>query len=333
MADLLYVGDPHATISELPDLERLMALICQVARDKKPDGVVFLGDQYHHHGIVHLEVVDFWMRAIDQLKLLTKVYLMVGNHDKPGNGRSDIHSMMIHAGDVTRRVHVIDKPRVFEEIPGTVFIPHMDSGKAFVEACKDFLTVPLVVCHQTFDGSRYENGFYAKDGIDPNLVPQEMILSGHIHAPQRFGKVWYVGAPRWRTSADANTERHLWLMSQAQGSMLCKAKFDTGEVCRRIIDLEEVETGGLVWENYDTKKDDVRLTLKGPEFWLKPYAKMRAEQGFKVRTICTDKSTAPRVRESEGITTALKKFVSAAKPKNNTPIPVLEKLVAERLHV
>jgi hypothetical protein len=40
-----------------------------------------------------------------------------------------------------------------------------------------------VVCHATFNGARYENGFYAKEALDPDAVPQKRIISGHIHTP------------------------------------------------------------------------------------------------------------------------------------------------------
>jgi DNA repair exonuclease SbcCD nuclease subunit len=335
---VLYIGDPHITVAELADGAALVDLVVKTAVQLKPDAIVFLGDQYHHHSIVHLEVMNFWLKALEHLVETTtaEIYIMVGNHDKPGSGRQDIHALLAHK-DRHPRVHIVERPHrlIVPTIPmytGVLLIPHQDSGEEFLKLCSHFVSeTKTVVCHQTFDGGRYENGFYAKDGVDPEKVPQPSILSGHIHAPQEFGKVWYVGAPRWRTTSDANTERAIWLVEHDDtGAMVSRTAIDTGDVCRRILDLEETEVGGLVVERYDTKKDDVRLTLKGPDFWLKAYGKMRKEQGFKVRTVCTDTKSAPRVRESEGIAPAFKKFVSAYKPKNNTPLPVLEKLVAER---
>jgi hypothetical protein len=330
VANILYVGDPHATVAELPDMEALVGLIGRVVEREAVDGIVFLGDQYHHHGILHLEVIDFWMRTIKRLARDTRLYLMVGNHDKAGNGRSDIHSLMIHEGQGPN-VKVIDRPSYFQDIPGTVLIPHMDSAEDFLAACEAHKHLPTVVCHQTFAGSQYENGFYAKDGINPDLVPQETILSGHIHRPQRNGKVWYVGAPRWRTSADADTERRLWLMTQGPGVMVVKAQYDTGEVCRRIVHTIEEEDLPLDLDAYDLEKDDVTVTLTGSAEWLAIQVPKRERQGFRVRTIKTGVAAAPRIRESEGVSTAFKRFVTGYQPKHKTPIPVLEKLAAERI--
>jgi len=39
----------------------------------------------------------------------------------------------------------------------------------------------ILFCHQTFDGAKFENGFYAPDGFDFSGIKYEKIISGHIH--------------------------------------------------------------------------------------------------------------------------------------------------------
>ena len=339
---VLYVGDPHVTVSELADSWALIELVNRTASEHEVDAIVFLGDQYHTHSLVHLQVMHFWMQALEHVwsahtgSKLAKVFLLVGNHDKGGDSNQQhVHAMLAHK-DRNPMVTVVDEPTRIG--PGVIAIPHRDSGEDFLSLCSEYPEDATVVCHQTFNGGQYDNGFYAKDGIDPNLVPQPMILSGHIHAPQSFGKVWYVGAPRWRTASDANVERNIWVVEHdAQGNIVSKTPVRTGETCRRIWDLtmEESDTSkGFPFfrDQYDTKKDDVRITLKGGDEYLKTYGPQLERAGFRVRTIRTDKVSAPRVRESEGVSTAFKKFVDAFEPKWSTPKEVLHKLVQERLH-
>jgi hypothetical protein len=108
--------------------------------------------------------------------------------------------MMVHTN-----IMVVDEPRVV--LPGILFVPYVHDPAEFVQICQQYPEAKTVVCHQTFAGSYFENGFLTPDGVEPNLLPQEQVISGHVHSPQRIGKVWYPGAPRWRTVSDANTER------------------------------------------------------------------------------------------------------------------------------
>ena len=169
-------------------------------------------------------------------------------------------------------VTVVDEPTRIG--PGVIAIPHRDSGEDFLSLCSEYPEDATVVCHQTFNGGQYDNGFYAKDGIDPNLVPQPMILSGHIHAPQSFGKVWYVGAPRWRTASDANVERAIWVVEHDDlGNIVSKTPVRTGETCRRIWELRgrraTTPVRIRILSDLDGHKDDIRVTCRGSEEWIR----------------------------------------------------------------
>ena len=120
-----------------------------------------------------------------------------------------------------------------------------------------------VVCHQTFAGSDYGNGFYAKDGINPDLIPQKKIIGGHIHSGQEFGKVFYVGSPRWRTLTDANQDRAIWLIEfDGEGNLLNKTPFSTNGVCRRVFAATLTPDNPQIPDMQ--VKDRYRITVKGP---------------------------------------------------------------------
>jgi metallophosphoesterase superfamily enzyme len=77
----LLIGDVHAKVEDLEDVGRLMSYIEEICLGNKVDRIVFLGDQHHHHGVMHVKVVKFWTDAIQRLSKLAEVVLMVGNHD------------------------------------------------------------------------------------------------------------------------------------------------------------------------------------------------------------------------------------------------------------
>lgn len=324
MSKLLLVGDCHAVPEELEDCQNLINYICKIAVEQKAE-VCFMGDQYNTMSVVRVEVMDFWIRAFEKMvNLEIEVHALVGNHDFSGAGRL-IHSMAAHESVI----NVIDSSCVIA--PGVLAIPHYDDPNLFLEIVKINPEYKTLLCHQTVTGSTYENGFYAPDGIDPNLIPQENIISGHIHSPQAFGKVTYIGAPRWRTLSDANVERAIWLYEfDDKGNVVNKTPFSTGGVCRQIKYLQDVPSSPI-----DVVLDssvDWRIDIKGPADWIEKRKTELAGPGVKIRTFKTE-GTRPVVKESDGIAMAFQKYLNRFTPKFGTNKEHLTVLAKERLNV
>jgi DNA repair exonuclease SbcCD nuclease subunit len=236
----------HVVPEELAECERVGDLIVETAAREQPRHIVFLGDQYNNHASVHVRVQDFWLRLFDRLTHRKNhaqqyhegpvVIAMKGNHDLDPTHGVTAHALQAHR----HQVYVVEKPEV---IDGMLFVPYTHDADEFYawisgsEKPKLYEPAPrdarVLFCHQTFNGCHYENGFYAKDGFDLERVPQPRVISGHIHAPQVFDKIWYPGAPRWRSAADANTERGIYLVDYDHGlsdAPFIVKRFDTGPV-------------------------------------------------------------------------------------------------------
>ncbi len=323
----LFIGDPHATVDSLQEMRSLISFIEGLIVEHQPDKVVFLGDQYHQHSIIHLSVMSFWTEAFTSLvkaglRLMkpSQIFAMVGNHDMSGVAANRETSMSAHAAQVT----VLNTPRTMD---GVLYVPYQANNDDFVRICNES-EAKIVICHQSFMGAAYDNGFYDPDGIDPNLIPQEQIISGHIHTPQSFGKVWYPGAPRWRTVNDANTERHVWLVEHGDdGTILSKTGFNTNVCCRSIHLLEDRPGQTAV---IPTGNVNVIVDIYGPKEYV---ASRKAElegSGARVRTF-PDTEKIIRVKESDGIATAYKAFIDDYKAKHGTAPAAIWKMAQERV--
>lgn len=325
---ILLVGDTHAVPDELDDCSRLIEFIIDVCRTNDVREVLFLGDQHHTHAILRLEVMNFWRTAFTALRSAgLRVACLVGNHDQASPG-SSINAMAAYQG----LVEVIDRPKT---VKGIMFLPYYHDQAEFLEACRGqdggLFKPKTVICHQTFDGSTYENGFLASDGFDPNLVPQELIISGHIHTAQEFGKVWYLGAPRWRTLSDANTERALWVVEFNEGRLVKRTPFDTGVVCKQIkhvIDTEEKPVSIPL-----DPRHQWRVDVKGSESWCNVRKIALTAPGVRVRVFPDQASRLGQVRESEGIEKAFRSFMGCFEPIHGTDRALLDTMVKERLKV
>lgn len=322
------VGDPHACPEELQDCENLMRFVKETVKSQPdPTSVLMLGDNYHHHGIVHLSVMKFWDDVFeDMAEYAPGSVSLVGNHDQDGAGNAFVHAMRSHR----HQLRVVDQPRVME---GMLYMPYTGDADEFVKSCVANPTETLI-CHQTFEGSTYENGFYARDGVDPNLIPQKYVISGHIHTPQEFGdentRVWYIGAPRWRTQSDANVARAIWLLDFKDGVLQSKIGFDTGVVCRQIRFVTDTPEDP-VKETLDPRHD-WRIDIRGPRDWIETRKTALSAPGVKVRTFCTDRA-APRIRESDGIDQSFRRFVTNYRPRYGTETERLLTLSQERVGV
>jgi calcineurin-like phosphoesterase family protein len=314
MRKILFVGDPHATPEALDDCRALMELVEAVSTTETVDEVCILGDLHHTHNVIRAEVMAFWMHYVRGKRLI------VGNHDFSGEG-SDTHALLAYQD----RALVVDRPTLDR---GILYLPYFSDRAAFVEACKTGGNT--LVCHQTFAGSKYENGFYAEDGVNPDLIPHESIISGHIHTAQTFGRVTYIGAPRWRTRSDANINRALWLYTfDDSGRVADKKSFDTGMVCRQIFCF--TDTPDAPFTGDIDPRHDWRIDIRGPSAWVEQ-RKALFGPGVKVRTFKTDQ-VAVKVRESEGIEKAFTTYLERFKARHGTPVEALRSLAKERLHV
>lgn len=223
----LFIGDPHVQVSNLKDSLKLMDFIKDQAKKHNVSKIVFLGDLFHTHGVIRIEVLNFWKNAFKELQRQYDIIALCGNHDMIlGESKyAGLSSVSMLDEQYKYNVSIIDCPTI---IDGVAYVPYMSDKAAFLSACGELYSegaTKLLVAHQTFTGATYENGFYAEDGIDPALIPQEYILSGHIHKQQEIGKCFYQGTPKWDTMSDANEDKGIWIYTHNKDMSIKSKKF------------------------------------------------------------------------------------------------------------
>jgi hypothetical protein len=320
---LLFIGDPHGRKEDLADLRQLFEYCSKISRDTGAIPV-FLGDLKHHHGIVYAEVMDFysrWFRKTDNW--YAKPIVVKGNHDMVLG--TQIHTLTPYMDYVDL---VADEPMVRN---GVVFVPYMEDLDALVKTCGLYSECGTLVFHATVDGALYENGFPARDGVDPRLFPQKHIVSGHIHRPGFIGKVHYVGAPRWLGVSDANTDRAIWVMDfDEKGNLLKRESYSTNGICRQIFHFSDTESNPLDPASLNTKSYNI-VDIHGRGDWVESRSRIFEQMGCRIRSF-KEQQVIGNVRESDGIDAAFVKFCAQFKPEYGTPIEILKEIVENRLH-
>jgi Calcineurin-like phosphoesterase len=320
----VFVGDPHGEAGDLDDLKALLARVKQVCHEVQAPPW-FLGDQYDTHAIVHAEVMKVWYDFLREMSdpFGERTVMLKGNHDGPANGTTGATALLTHVDQCV----VVTEPRMIGPL---LALPYIKDPAEFVGACRKYGQAHTVVCHQEFDGSHYETGYPALGGAKPTDVPQELIVSGHIHTPASFGKVRHLGAPRWRVELDAKVEeRFLWLMEfDEEGRLASEKPFETGPYVRRIrrfVDTPAKPAPLGPWP----PKDDVRVDVRGPREYVADRAPLHEAAGCLVRRL-PDAEVRMSVKESDGVPVAWAAWVDSFKPPRGTPIGTLKKMLAER---
>lgn len=327
----LMVGDMHVRPDDLADCENLMeGLLETLEACPQVAEIWFLGDLFHTHAWIHVDVQAFWLKWLRTLSELALVNVVIGNHDQAPSGNHAVQWVKETSLEVT----------VFDEAslhPGFAVVPYMRK-EDFLQATEE-LKGPssILICHQTFAGAQFENGFYAPEGVSPDAISFANVISGHIHEPQILkganSTIYYVGSPRWISLNDANSERFIHLVSiSSEGDLVEIEKIPTGQWCKRILRVEVTPESTWTERTLDLKVvgegDEYHFDLRGPKVWCEEAAALYSRYG-KVRTF-PEQAHVVHVRESEGVFQAFRKFVDSYVPLNATPVAQLKTMVEER---
>ena len=242
----LRIGDPHAKVSNLQEMEKLMHFVNEQIIPNKVDRVEILGDLFHTHAVLRLEVLEFWDAWIDVLTAheQTQIIILVGNHDQSGDYADGAHALSVFKRIRKKNLHIVDSPRNLGIIG---YMPYVHSNDQFLEYARSLHSngAKVLVSHTTYQGSKFESGIYAPDGVDPEQLPFDLLISGHIHSRQRFvtsrgQSVIYPGTSRWDSGSDANEPKGLWLVTHndVSGSIESERFIDTSEVVTPIVSVE-----------------------------------------------------------------------------------------------
>jgi DNA repair exonuclease SbcCD nuclease subunit len=205
MSKILFIGDPHLKITRFQVALDFLKWINKTIADVKPDLVINLGDTFDTHAVVRSEILAEVRKHICCIVDMGISYMYVlGNHDMFKPNDSKYHALQTLA-DLHKNFRVIDEVVHFKNLNMTI-VPYQPDHTKFPKE-----TMPICVAHQTFVGADY--GYHRPDvGVDADKVSAELIVSGHIHRRQEFGKVKYPGSPFAQSVGDINQIKGIMIL-------------------------------------------------------------------------------------------------------------------------
>jgi DNA repair exonuclease SbcCD nuclease subunit len=195
MAKILLIGDVHLKITRFDLCKSFLNWLNLVIEQEKPDLVINLGDSFDSHAVLRSELMEeFKQHVLKVVNFGTPYYYILGNHDfyKPNSSR-------YHALQPFKELHplftVVESPI---DVDNMTLVPYQVDLNTFPKITKD-----ICIAHQTFIGADY--GFKRADaGVNADDISADIIISGHVHGKQQFGKVYYPGTPYSQSIDDVN---------------------------------------------------------------------------------------------------------------------------------
>lgn len=270
----MYLGDPHVTQNNMEESQKLINFVAKELKKNRCNNLVILGDLFHTHGVIQLPVMEFWEKSIKKLLKICRIFIIKGNHDTI-LGESEFSGLtpITYAYSKSNQYNLIKalEPTLYGNIG---FLSYEEDPESFYENA-NFLYrngAKVLVCHQTFNGAKYESGIFAPDGLDLERLPFETVISGHIHSRQRFNKLIYPGTAKWDSKSDANEIKGLYIVDHniLTGHVENEVFISTEEVCTPIV-------GITLKEGQDMptlpKNARVNIELVGSSDWVQKIKK------------------------------------------------------------
>ena len=82
---IICIGDLHIKISNMSRAKEMTSRIIETVKDIKPDFVVVMGDTLDRFNDVKTEALTLAIDFLSELHKISKVFLLIGNHDLPNN--------------------------------------------------------------------------------------------------------------------------------------------------------------------------------------------------------------------------------------------------------
>ena len=173
----------------------------------RPDIVCNLGDTFHNHAVLRSELLTEFKRHVVAVSSTTPYWYVLGNHDQYKPKDNKYHALQ--AFEEIQNFTVFDKVVHFDNknspYNGISVVPYVQEFDHFPET-----TQAICITHNTFIGADY--GFKREDcGVNADRISADVIISGHIHKRQSFGKVIYPGTPYAHNATDVDQTKGLLL--------------------------------------------------------------------------------------------------------------------------
>jgi DNA repair exonuclease SbcCD nuclease subunit len=258
---ILFIGDPHIQVKNIPEVEIFMERLINLATKREPDLIIIAGDLLHTHERLHTLALNKAYEMVNDMRLIAKTYVLVGNHDYIQNQQFLTQNHWMTGLKEWKNTVIVDKV-LSETIRGEkfIFVPYVPPGR-FEEALQTFhgewRDASCIFAHQEFAGCKM-GAIVSVEG-DKWPLDNPHVISGHIHSKQSpQPNIYYSGSAMQH--AFGESEKNIIACLTFDGGLHENDEVDLQLPRKRIVymDVEDIED----YSTPDTK-DTIKVTVSG----------------------------------------------------------------------
>jgi DNA repair exonuclease SbcCD nuclease subunit len=260
---VIAIGDPHFRTDNIPEVNQFMDRLENLCKEEKPDFIVVLGDVLHTHERLHTMPLNKAYELISRLRVISKTFILVGNHDMTSNQNFLNTNHWMNAMKEWNNVTVVDKVEYYkiQDFLFT-FVPYVPPGR-FIEALEsdkkfDWKQSDCIFAHQEFYGCKM-GAIVSSDG-DKWDESNPYIISGHIHSNQNIGvNIYYPGSSMQHAFGESD-RNIIPLLEFTKNSKYKLEEIDLGLPRKKIVytDIDKIDNI-VPPEN----EDKIKITMSG----------------------------------------------------------------------
>ena len=198
---VLVFSDLHYHLKNMNTAHRCLQTIEDIAIQSGINHIFCLGDFWHEKSMLRSEVLRKVFSFFKSSRM--QWHILVGNHD--------LETTLDTAGNALDILNIIENVEVISEpkmIGNCFFIPFCRSADEFRAIVERIPAESVVLIHQGVEGAAYSSGVaHVSEIKQEDLKKFDLVISGHIHAPQQFGNLVYVGSPMSHTFSEAGEKK------------------------------------------------------------------------------------------------------------------------------
>lgn len=260
---------------------------CNIAIAHRCELMLNTGDLFHDRKSLTIPTLQYTFKTMTQACNIIGWISLKGNHDlfdKLGEYSSlsifeeiDGFSMAVEE-DEEYGVFLFDDVALFA-------LDWQDSPQKFREVMKKICTEAgnlthkhkILICHTEPKGSSTPAGYEFHDGMDLSAAEEifNHIFIGHVHKPQRLGKITIPGCPYHQDTGDIGDEKGFWIYDTEVGEpefhkldypefryIMDIKDFDENHFCKLITNNQKLESHHPNLLIVKTKEDVVKERIR-----------------------------------------------------------------------
>jgi len=278
MFTVLAIGDSHFKCDNLHEMKVFVEKLEKVAKEIKPDLIVYLGDLLNDHERLHILPLNFAIAFIEKLSKIQTTLCLQGNHDGLNNSQYLSPNHWMTCLKYIPNVIVVDTVKEYiDKKTNTklILLPYVPVGR-FMEALStsgyDWKKADCIFAHQEFKGCKM--GAIVSEHGDIWDLEYPNVVSGHIHSKQSPQKNIYYTGSSVQVAFGESENNTLALLTFSKGKKdYSLEEIDLDLPRKKIVytDIENIDDVKIPEKN----KDHIKISISGGYDEFKAFKKTK----------------------------------------------------------